>query len=487
MGVSFHCSWLCDPSDRKKRVERASQRRIAAELAPLVGELAQPGTVAVVTGQQVGLFLGPLYSVYKAAGAVAIARAIERDTGVRARPLFWLQTEDHDFEEICRCRVPGAELRISDERDRVSLAHRTLGPDVTAQLDALAEALANLPHAKEVVALLRESYQPGARLADAFAGVLERLYPELIVFDPRNPIAAKLAAPVIARSIAEHERIDQLLAARGEALRAAGRHEQIRVRPGSPLAFFHSGSPEGPRHRLIAAGDRFTLSGREESLSRAEALALVETDPMRFSTSALLRPIVQDTLLPTAVYVGGKAELDYFDQVDALYPAFDLPPTMVAERPHFRLIPPPARRLLDELHLQPADLDRPRDSLLRTLTVDAHAPAPTWAAELDHRLELLDQRAPDPTLRRAIHRTRATIHRALERLERKHHRLTVERERTGHDRLTRLTDWLRPGDAPQERVYSFAGFAARLGLDTFARKILDSVDPDDPSTKDLDA
>jgi uncharacterized protein YllA (UPF0747 family) len=292
---------------------------------------------------------------------------------------------------------------------------------------------------------------------------------------------------VIARSIAEHERIDQLLAARGEALRAAGRHEQIRVRPGSPLAFFHSGSAEGPRHRLIAAGDRFTLSGRDESISRAEALALVEKDPMRFSTSALLRPIVQDTLLPTAVYVGGHAEVDYFAQVDALHPAFGLEPTMVAERPHFRLIPPPARRLLDELRLKPADLDRPRDSLLRTLAVDAHAPAPTWAAELDHRLELLDQRAPDPTLRRAIHRTRATIHRALERLERKHHRLTVERERTGQDRLTRLIDWLRPDDAPQERVYSFAAFAARLGIDAFARKILDSVDPNDPSTKDLDA
>src|SRR3954468_12415509 len=121
MAGSFHSSWLCEASDRRQRVERATRRRIAAELAPLVGELAKPGTVAVVTGQQVGLFLGPLYTVYKAAGAIAIARAIERETGVRAVPVFWLQTEDHDFEEICRCRVPGAELRISDDRDRVSV------------------------------------------------------------------------------------------------------------------------------------------------------------------------------------------------------------------------------------------------------------------------------------------------------------------------------------------------------------------------------
>jgi len=516
MAASFHSSYLGNGmradaflplgfgsvEDRRRGVARAASRRCRPELIDVLIEqngntarpLSEADTAVVVTGQQVGLFLGPFYTIYKAAGAIAIARALERETGERVLPLFWLQTEDHDFAEIASCRVPGAPAIgvVEDPADaRVSIAHRVLGPDVADALDALDAALRELPHAAEVMALLREHYRPGAPVAAAFAGVLRRLFARegLIVLDPRHPVAAALAAPVIRRALDDAEALEAALATRGEALRRAGFDEQIRRRPGSPLAFFHAGSARGPRHRLVRAGDAFTLSGRDETIGRAELLALVERDPMRFSTSALLRPIVQDWLLPTAAYVGGPAELDYFAQATALYDGFDLPPPLVAHRPRFRLVTPPARRLLDELGLAPVDLDRPRDALERQLSlrrgVDPHAPSPSWAMELEHRLDLLDQRAADPGLRRAAHRTRATVRRALERLERRHHRLALEREQTATDRLTRLSEWLRPDGAPQERVYSFPAFAARTGLDALVRTIIDAVDPFDPSVRDL--
>jgi bacillithiol biosynthesis cysteine-adding enzyme BshC len=516
MAGSFHSSHLAggmradaflplglgDPADRRRAVEQAAQRRTAPELVELLraqngrdaDELARPGTVVVATGQQVGLFLGPLYTLYKAAGAVALARTLERETGVRAVPLFWLQTEDHDFVEIATCRVGARNVGLTDDPAlaRVSIAHRTLGPEVGAQLDALGEELVGLPFADEVFALLREHYRPGAPVARAFAGVLRRLFARegLIVFDPRQPAVARLSAPVIRRALVEHEALEARLVARGEALRAAGFPEQIALRAGSPLVFFHAGTPQGPRHRLLRAGEWFRVSGTNEALTCAQAIALATDEPMRFSTSALLRPIVQDALFPVAAYVGGPAELDYFAQATALYGVFELPAPLVAHRPRFRLLTAPVRRLLEELRLVPADLDRGDDALQSKLAgrhgVDPHAPSPSWASELEHRLDLLDQRAPDPGLRRAADRTRHSVRRALERLERRYRRLALERERTTHDRLERLRDWLRPDGAPQERVHSFAPFAARTGVDAFVRAVVDAVDPLDPSLKDLE-
>src|SRR5450432_836183 len=208
---------------RRTRTRAAAERRAPADLVAALREqeatlaasvtrresleaLAGGGTAVVATGQQVGLFLGPLYGLYKAASAVAVARALAAESGVRCVPLFWLQTEDHDFAEIASATVAGphgrpVRLSLPDEppgEARVSIAQRRLPSEVSALLDTLADLLGPGPAAKETLALLRAHYAAGRPLALAFAGVLAELFADegLLILDPREARVAALAVPI---------------------------------------------------------------------------------------------------------------------------------------------------------------------------------------------------------------------------------------------------------------------------------------------------
>jgi len=532
------------PEARAARVRAAAERRVAPALVTALGELsdelpssakraahletlARGGCAVVATGQQVGLFLGPLYTIYKAATAVVLARRLAAESGLPCIPLFWLQTEDHDFAEIASCVVPNARTHHDStslalpEGDgavdvacdpRASVATRLLPSGASALVDALADELLDassrpLEHAAEVLALLRAAYRPGRPVGRAFAHALSALFADdgLVVLDPRTPAIAALAAPVVRRALVDDARLEALLVERGQALDAAGFGAQVRLRPGSPLAFFHLVDANGPRHRLGRRPDgSFDVLGLDADdapppghLVQAELLALLERDPLRFSTSALLRPIVQDTLLPTVAYVGGPAEVDYFAQLLPLYGAFDLAPPVVAPRARFRLIPREAQALLEALGLAPADFDRGADAVrtkvaARLPASHADAPGPAWLAELESRLDGYaagPEASRDPAILRAVARTRAALRRNVAALARRHEHAVLARDGAAADRLARLTAWLRPTvhghAAPQERVYSFPWFAARAGCRPLVDAILAAVDPLDPSPKDI--
>lgn len=505
-------------ADRRAAVAFAARRRVDPELLAELRRqnaahpasaardahleaLGSPGSVIVATGQQVGLFLGPLYTLYKAASAVAVARLLAAETGARVVPLFWLQTEDHDFVEMAGCSVPRdreppLRLTLSEAPadERVALADRVLGPDATAAVARLDDALTGLPHRAEVLALLSAHYRPGVAPGRAFAGALGALFAEagLVLYDPRQATAARLLAPLMRTALTSADRLDALLVERGHELARLGFDEQIQVRPGSPLCFVHDG-PRGPRQRLVRRGEAYGIPGAAGSVTVTELLARLESDPLCFSTSALLRPIAQDTLFPTAAYVGGPAEVSYFAQLAPLYPAFGLEAPLVVPRARFRLLTPRLEAILARLGVRAADLEGPRDALVarlapRTQLYAADAgPRREWASALDAELAELEQRAAslDPALQRATRGARASLGRSLDRLARRYERLAVERDRVLRARLERLERWLHPDGAPQERVFSFPWFAARAGTAALVEAVLAAVDPLSPAPRDL--
>ena len=511
-----------DPAARKAATCRAAERRVAPPLLEALAALdrelpasparrahlaalGRPGTAVVVTGQQVGLFLGPLYTFYKAATAVASARALERESGVPCVPLFWLQTEDHDFPEIDHCLLPGppggppVRLAIGDGGvpERRSVAHRRLGEDVQAALAGLEAVLGDLPHAGEVLARVRRHYQPGRTLAAAFAGLLAELFAEegLLFLDPRLPAVARLLAPVYRRALDDAAGIADALAERSRALRAAGFAEQVHVRPGSPLVFFHEDNPEGPRYRLDPAAGGFRLVGGDRTVALAELRQALETDPLRFSTSALLRPVVQDTLLPTAAYVGGPGEIGYFAQVGALEERFGLCPPLLLPRARLRLVEPAVRTLLRKLELRPADAERPLDDLLRRTGASASGEWPPPEAlrdrllgEFSRALEAFERGAPalDANLCDPARKTRETVTHACSRLVDRYARALGERDHTLRDRLTRLRAALCPDDTPQERIYGLSSYCARAGTAALTRAVLGAIVPFSAEVVDLE-
>jgi bacillithiol synthase len=523
------------PKERIARTRAAATRRIAPELAAVLREqqsalpasparaanleaLCAGNTAVVATGQQVGLFLGPLYSFYKAASAVAVARALEAESGVRTVPLFWLQTEDHDFAEIAASTVAGADgvpltLALADEAPseaRVSVAQRRLGPEVDDLLETLAQALRPSPAATETLALLRAHYRPGQTLAGAFAGLLGALFAEegLLILDPRVAPIATLAVPIYRAAIDGAQAIERRLEERRAALDDAGFDEQIPARPGCALVFFHRVSALGPRFRLArqppggpARDDGWALSGCDEIVPGDVVADALARDPLRFSTSALLRPIVQDTLLPTAAYVGGPAEVSYFAQLGPLYDHFRLAPPLIVPRARFRCFDAHSRRLLSELSLTPDDLARPRAELLAGLRAGRPTGAPDPAALAARaRNEIAPLVAElanaviaalpaDKNLARAAERTRAGVARALGRLTDRYARKLAERDGVTLARLGRLEAALAPGGHPQERVYAWPWLAGRHGPAALKRAVFDRLTLQGPfsaSVQDLD-
>lgn len=454
------------------------------------------GAAAVVTGQQVGLFLGPLFTLYKAAAAIRNARALAEETGAAVVPIFWLQTEDHDLPEIARVALPDREgERICLElpaspRERISIAHRTLPREIDAVLASLDGVIGDLHHGPAHLALLRRHYRPGAGWGEAFAGVLAELLDELVIVDPRDPALAAAAASVHRRALEGAELISRALLRRCGELEAAGFAPAVHVRDGAPLSFFHPEGPAGPRYRLDPAAGGFAEVGGERIHARADLLARLEEAPLSFSTSALLRPILQDTLLPTAAYVGGPGEIAYFAQLAPLYRAFDLPMPLVVPRARFRVLEGRTRRLLERLGLQPDDAARPEAELLARCGAGAGLPeaeavaqallAP-FAAELD-RLRAAAGALP---LDRSFARTRRSVERAVERFVARYARERVRSDERLVADVRRLANLLAPAGVPQEREHGLAWYAARYGGPGFVRAILDAVVPFDGTLREL--
>lgn len=459
--------------------------------------LAGGKTAVVATGQQVGLFLGPLYAFYKAASAIAVAQAIETESGVRCVPLFWLQTEDHDFAEIRSCRVADRDgesrcLALPDGggNERSSVAYRILPDQITELVDALAETLGPGPAAEETLALVREYYQPGRPVAQAFAGLIAAIFADegLLVLDPREARVAELAAPLYQTCLDDSAAIERLLLDRRSALLAAGFKEQVAVREHGALIFFHRDGPKGPRFRLIrkdlGGENGWTLAGGAETLHHFELTKLLAADPLRFSTSALLRPVLQDALLPTVAYVGGPGEIDYFAQMEPLYAHFGLTPPLLVPRARFRCLDARTRRWLREAGLKSADLSLPKDALWARLAAKvptgAKSPAELRslvASQIEPVVEAITASvsAVGDHLARPIQRTRDSVFHALNRLIERYERSLIERDETGLRRIQRLEKALHPDGIPQERYYGWPSLAGRVGAKELKRLVLQKL------------
>jgi bacillithiol biosynthesis cysteine-adding enzyme BshC len=486
------------------------------------------GAAAVVTGQQVGLFLGPLYTIYKAASAVVLARALAAETGTPVVPVFWLQTEDHDLPEIASCGVPGAAtcemITAPVEADnRISIAHRVLPAEIAGCLERLEAALGEGSLAQAHIERLRRHYRAGVPWAAAFAGVLAELFaPEgLVMIDPRDPALAEIAAPIHARALEQAEPIAAAMIARCGELERAGSQVPVHVRPGAPLSFFHPDGALGPRVRLEPVGpagagntgkasknDAFAEVGSGRVHERSALLAALREDPRRFSTSALLRPILQDALLPTVAYVGGPSEVAYFAQLGPLYRAFDRTPPLAVPRARFRITDARTRKLLARLELTPHDAELPEAELLARLRPprdERHERLERSgggdAAEIAGKLldpffaahDALAATLGDtgPQIARALARTRGSVERAVGKLAGKIERARLYADAERVDAVRRLRALLAPDGAPQERRLGLAGLAARLGDRFVIERVLAAIDrcerPFDGSLQELAA
>jgi len=329
----FFAEWLRDEagkisydSSRRQRVTDVLERQnrawnaSAKTLSNL--ERLRRGASAIVTGQQVGLFGGPAFSIYKALTAVKLAEEATA-AGVDAVPVFWLATYDHDLAEVNHVSLPGPDGVLETITTSshgipgapVSAVH--LGDEVQSAVDRASALLGET----EATNLLRETYRPGETLGTAFARLFSRLFADwgVIVLDASDGELHHIAQPIYRAAIERSDELAAALLARGEALDAAGYYQQVKVTASSVLLFALQNGSRTAIHRRAEDGGFAVGDDASERISEADLLERIRSAPQQFSPNVLLRPVVEDYLLPTLAYTGGAAEAAYFAQGGAVY------------------------------------------------------------------------------------------------------------------------------------------------------------------------
>jgi uncharacterized protein YllA (UPF0747 family) len=425
----------------------------AALPGPGRDRLATGPVLVVTSGQQPGLFTGPLYTVYKALSAIALARRLERERGVPVVPVFWVAGDDHDFAEANHAWfvTTAGELASVVLRERpadaplLPLFREPCGAEVTAALAAFAADTPDTEFKAEVLAWLARWYRPEATLADAFADALHALLGSegLVVFRPYHPAAKRAAAPWTLRAL------------------------DLRLADGYSPVFVEA---RLGRDRLRREGDSFVTRRSGERFSRAELERLGREDPERLSPNVLLRPVVEAALLPTVAYAAGPAELGYLPDAAPLYEALGVVPQAAVPRWSGVLLDGRVERLLERHGLGLEAFDGKPGELEARLVRDS-LPADTVALlaelrrELGTRYERLEQAVAgiDPTLRRTVQSARNAALAATEEIEKK---LVASRKRESAAlvrQIARARTAVYPRGRPQERVLTLASFLVRYG------------------------
>jgi len=310
------------------------------------------GAVAVVTGQQVGLFGGPAYAFYKALSAIGAAQELT-NCGVEAVPVFWMATEDHDVDEVRHVawfhegELMNFELPRPSE-DAVPVGRIRLG----AEIDELVRRAQPLL-GETFGDYLHETYVPAATYGSTFGGLFARIFADfgLILLDPLDERLHRVAVPVLRDALARRDELHEKLLRRGKELEAAGYEPQVKVSSRSTLLF----SMDAGKRQVINATNGSFVSG-SLNMTREEWLRRVEDAPDKFSPNALLRPVMQDHLLPTVAYFGGPSEISYYAQSEVLYKELLGRMPVLLPRADFTLVDPKAVRLLTKYHLQVEDV-----------------------------------------------------------------------------------------------------------------------------------
>jgi len=425
--------------------------------------LAGGEVLAITTGQQPALFTGPLYTVYKALSAVALARRIERERGMPVVPVFWVAGDDHDFAEANHAAVLGRDGELvkivlrerPHEAPQLPLFRELLGPEIRTALDALDAALPDSECKPDVRHWLEACYRPDANVADASAEALQQLLGGrgLAVFRAHDRNAKRAAAPWLLRGL------------------------DITLDDGlTPVLV------EGQlgRDRVRKDGNEFVLRRSGERCTRAQLESIATDTPERLSPNVLLRPVIEAALFPTVAYVGGPGEMEYLPEAAPLFTSLGVSPQAHVPRWSGIIIEARVEKVLNKHSLTPADFNSQPGTLetriakaelppelaqsLKALRDDVEARFARVAGEVQHL---------DPTLERTVQSARNAALAGTNEIEKKLVASLKRTQGTLVSQLARARAALMPDGKPQERVLSIVSFLAR-----YSGALLDQIDPE---------
>lgn len=440
--------------------------------------LRRADCVAVVTGQQAGLFTGALYTIYKALSAVKLAEDL-RARGSNAVAVFWAATEDHDFDEVSATEIrtrAGEAIKIKNKpnhyRENLSVGFVNLDETIERTVEDLFDSLPHTEFTGEIRNTVAAAYAAGANYGAAFARLLSEITGKygLIMLDPLDERLKKLAAPVYAEAVEKSEEIVSALINRSALLKADGYHAQVLIAPDYFPLFWQES--DGTRNQIKKIGEgnyKIRNVGKEFGLS--ELAEIARRAPQRFSPSVALRSIVQDYLLPTVCYFGGAAEIAYFAQSAEVYRILRRPATTIFHRQSFTIVEPKHAKTLRKYDLRLHDLFAGGEAILsRIVEKYLNRRLADVFSEVEENInEELDRlgenlAAFDPTLAENLSARRRKISYHVESLRGKFHRAQTRKDETVRRRIETAVGALAPHGNLQERTLNVLPFLNAYGL-----------------------
>ncbi len=462
------------PADIARVVTAQQQRRNAPTASRSAAKLlADPRAVVVVTGQQAGLFGGPLFTLLKALTAMKLANQVALEHGIPVVPVFWIDAEDHDWAEVSSTTVLDGEMtprtiRLGDlpGAGQLPIARLTLDEQIHEAVVALQAALPETEFKPSLLEEIRRAYTPGLGMTDAFGRCIESLLGPhgLVVYDASDPASKPLARHVFARELQQPGETARLAAKAGQALVAAGYHAQVSPHADA-VSLFHLSEGREP---VRLSGNQATVGDRQTTL--AALLGEVERSPENFSPNVLLRPIVQDTLFPTICYVAGPNELAYLGQLRDIYAHFDVPMPLMYQRATATIVDSATLRFLSKYDLPVQALAQQDESALNQLLQDQLPPTVEQALNsvatvVDERMAQVATAVPqiDPTLQGTVESTLGKMQHDLRTLRNKVIQAAKRRDDTLRRQFQRAQVITFPNGHPQEREIGWVWFANRYG------------------------
>lgn len=444
--------------------------------------LKEKNTLAVVTGQQLGILGGPLYTFYKIITAIKLCNNLnERYDDFNFVPVFWLEGDDHDFEEVKSIKVIDEnnnlrkfsyEDEIPEDENKGSVGFLKLKPDINRFFEEINTELRDTEFKDEIISKLKSFYSEGRTFKDAFRDLVFWIFNDygLLIFDPQDPEIKRLLKPVFKKEISDFRSHSEKLVNVSARLEEEY-HAQVKVRPIN--LFYHT--DEG-RYLIEPVENEFRLKRKRKKFTLDELQDLIDREPERFSANVLLRPICQDYLLPTAFYIGGPSEISYFAQVTPLYNIYQIEPPIIYPRSSATLIEKNIDSLLKKYDLNLEDIFTDPEKLkTRVLEIISPNSLDDIFTEISNDIELIYDRLKerlfefDKTIADVSTKYRQKSSHYLEELKGK----AVDAQKKKHEVTLRQIDKLSAALFPdlnlQERELNFIYFAYRYGIDFISR------------------
>lgn len=479
-------------TDREKLVDILRKQYSGFDLSEKTGEnlqlLKSKKTLAVVTGQQLGVLGGPLYTFYKIITAIKLSNYLsERYDEYKFVPIFWLEGDDHDFNEIRYVNLVNNnnefqkfayDTEVEEDEDKGSVGYLKLNDSINTFFDEITGNIRNTEFTSELMEKLKSFYSPGRSLKEAFRELTFWLFDKygLLIFDPQDKEIKDLLRPVFKKEITDFRKHTEKLVSVSAELEDLY-HAQVKVRP---VNLFYS--TDGGRFLIDPVDNEFRLRKKRKKFTYEELNNLIETDSDKFSANVLLRPICQDYILPTAFYVGGPSEIAYFAQVAPLYDFYNIQTPVIYPRCSATIIEKNIASVIEKYNLEVSQIFWETEKLIESViskmsnvTVDDIFGDAT--EKIDHALDQLKEKLFDfdKTISDASTKYRQKILNYLEELKGK----AIDSQKRKHETTTRqiekLSTSLFPNGSLQERELNFVYFANKYGND-FLQNIVDELE-----------